>query len=307
MAVAGTVRMAKSDTYIQFPIGLLWRDNKRLDDVTHETKQEALQMAVSHALAHMVDTIEVGDRREREEVKIYCEDAQPNIAWSDDMPDDYVALILAAKRLNVQLGRLKKLKKMPKNRAGQGLVRIRSDLFWDYHKHIESPWREFAVLAAIYSAIGSKSYAAISYERIRCMAMGFSGIKEYEAADIADNRLTIRQTQITVDKLRQRGMFVRVCPQNRSVFYSNRLSEIQLQTQVADKVIQRKLRQGTAAKDKAVQAAIAKQFEQQIMQEAQVTEAALIDNLQATIAKRRSQQGIDVNGPEKRLVPRTPK
>ena len=248
--------MAKEDSYFQFPIHAL-HFGKPLDDVTHDEKCDALQRIVRHSVwtvgTKLMQTAEYAYETAEREAQTQ------GYEWFQVDDENHVTRVLGAKSLKVKLGGPDrwhpKVMVKPKD-FGSRLVRLRCDLLWDYHNNSAAAFRDLAVLSAIYSGIGQKQYAKLSYEQIRCMAMGYNGIAEYEAETRTkkkDNRLTVRQTQYTAHRLHDRGFFVRVCPNKRHIYYSHKLTASELAKAVVKKVATYKAKRvAVAAIDKAV-------------------------------------------------------
>lgn len=241
--------MAKREKYFQFPIHALWF-GKPLDKVEHEEKCEALQsitvLTVRTVGAKLMQTTE-----HSHDIALR-ESEQSGYSWFDVDNDEHVKAVLGAMSVNVKIGNPSRWPKrsLPPKDFGSRLVRLRTDLLWDYHNNPVAPFRDLAVLCAIYAGIGKKAYARLSYEQIRCMALGFNGIKEYEeetGRSREDNRLTIRQTQYTVRSLYDRGLFVRVCPNKRHIYYSHKMSAPDLTQAVVKRVATNKAKRASVA------------------------------------------------------------
>lgn len=253
--------MAKRDHYFQFPIHVLYH-GKPLDKVSQVEKEVALRRimyvtfrAVGGKL--METTKDAHDVAEREAERSDYE------RWFNVDDDEHVEVVLGAMAFGVTVpppgywpkGTLPPPDYWPKGALppkdfGSRLVRLRTDLLWDYLKNPVAPFRDLAVLCAIYAGIGKKAYARLSYEQIRCMALGFNGIKEYEEKTEEgreDNRLTIRQTQYTVRSLYDRGLFVRVCPNKRHIYYSHKMSAPDLTQAVVKRVATNKAKRASVA------------------------------------------------------------
>lgn len=120
-------------------------------------------------------------------------------------------------------------------------VRIRSDIFWDAFED-RLPYRLFAVLSAIYSALGNKPVMWISRSLIRCRTLGYKSEAIFRAEfrnckkrshDQAEP-LTERQLRDALDILEERGFIRRLFykPSQRT-YFTNRLSREELIAEVA--------------------------------------------------------------------------
>lgn len=272
--------MSKQDTYFQFPIHAL-HFGKKLDDVSHEEKSERLHRVANHTIWTLgvtrMQTAEFGQETAEKEA------ARLSYKWFDSDNDDHVAAMLGAMAIGWQVGHADNVSlaknRIPHRAFGERTVRLREDIHREYRVNPNQPWRELAVLSAIYAGIGSKQYARLSYDQIRAMALGYNGIVEYDKHNAdgrkRDNRLTVRQTQYTVGRLHERGLFVRVCPNNRHLYYSHKMTAAELGQAIVKKVVSFKAKRAAAA---AIDQAVAKQIKQQV--------AALADQAVADLRKR---------------------
>ncbi len=109
-------------------------------------------------------------------------------------------------------------------------VRIRHDVFWDTFKNRGLSWREFCVLCAVYSVIGSKSYCRITRLNIRRRALGCKSEPMFDAISpkLAEKPLTASQIRTALESLENRGLFARVQASRRAVFFSHRMTADEL-------------------------------------------------------------------------------
>ncbi|MBV6500077.1 MAG: hypothetical protein CJBNEKGG_02545 [Prosthecobacter sp.] len=110
-------------------------------------------------------------------------------------------------------------------------VRVRQDIWKntfdaETSKH-QLSFKEFAVLCAIYAAIGKKSYAKISHDYIRCLASGHVNFSEFISRDsepCTDSlHLSKRQVRKIIDDLEANRFFSKFTYNRGECFYSNRL------------------------------------------------------------------------------------
>lgn len=117
------------------------------------------------------------------------------------------------------------------------LVRIRNDLFWDCING-SLPYRDFSVLAAVYAAIGSKTFPVrVTRDRIQAGAMGYktkATMTPEALAQRADGATPLSENQIryTLDHLEATTLFTRVQLSPRKVFFSNRMTAEQMREQL---------------------------------------------------------------------------
>lgn len=255
--------MGRAKSYFQFPIHALYT-GKKLADVDHEAKQNLLQRIVTHAVQSVGRAMLAKTDYEYAVDTAVRESERKDYEWYDADDDTHTIALLGGKALGVHFngpGATRGQSVQPR-RFGNRQVRVRADLLWDHHDNAAAQWREFAVLSAIYAGIGSKQFARLSYEQIRSMAMGYNGIQEFEDHNTdkrrRDDRLTVRQVQYTVRHLHERGLFVRVCPNRRHVYFSNRMSESELAKAIVKREAKKKAKRLVAA---ALDKTVAQQIE----------------------------------------------
>jgi hypothetical protein len=227
--------MSKSERYFQFPLWLL----SKSDD------HDGLGGSIIR-----YGTISVGRDILRslnpEQRKASC--AKHKLPASKQETYD-LASHLGEDKLNVTLGNRKAAIKMYQDieqelaeRSAEcgkePLVRLAYDRCFDFYKGNLFSVREFRVLMAIYSCIGSKPYALVRYEAIRLRATGCKSEKVRERAenhlDFIPPMLTLKQVRGTVARLHQLGWFAKVTPDphGRATYYSHRLSGDELREKV---------------------------------------------------------------------------
>ena len=95
--------------------------------------------------------------------------------------------------------------------------------------------REFEVLCAIYSKIGSKGHVRMTYREIIQRACGFANKNDFERLCDQAAVLTESMVRTTVEKLRQKRFFARVLLHNRYSHYSHRMPEDELRTKLFER------------------------------------------------------------------------
>lgn len=109
------------------------------------------------------------------------------------------------------------------------LVRIRNDLFWDCVNG-GLPYRDFAVLTAVYAAIGSKTFPVrVTRDRIQAGALGYktkASMTPEALAQRLDGAMPLTENQIryTLNHLEATTLFTRVQLSPSKVYFSNRMT-----------------------------------------------------------------------------------
>lgn len=115
-------------------------------------------------------------------------------------------------------------------------VAMREDFVWEQIKKSGLSWREFSVLAAVYSFIGKRKCAYITRSVIQHRALGYKTAAmmqaEMPSRKDGDTAMTIRQINYTLDRLHERKLFARVRKDPWHTFYSNRLDDGELETKL---------------------------------------------------------------------------
>jgi hypothetical protein len=122
--------------------------------------------------------------------------------------------------------------------GGSPFVRVKNDFLWDALDG-RMTYREFAVIAAIYSTIGAKSYPVrITRETIQHRMLGYKSkaVMKSELASRTDGAtpLSIWQIGRTVDSIAERHFFTRARKNRRQTFYSLTLRQDQLEAALMD-------------------------------------------------------------------------
>jgi hypothetical protein len=141
-------------------------------------------------------------------------------------------------------------------------VRIEKGLAFEVRDRIGMSYREFAVLCAVYSAIGAKAYPVrIVRETIRCRALGYKSasmmVAEIGKRTDGGKPLSLHQLNYTLDRLHERLFFARARANERQTFYSNRLQQDQLEKALVEgKAYSQGFHQRRLQRDAALIAAI---------------------------------------------------
>ena len=123
--------------------------------------------------------------------------------------------------------------------GADAVVRIKMQWLFDARDHHGLDYREFAVLCAIYSSIGTKQLAMITRNTIIRRALGYrkAAIMQAELGTRSDGAkpLTERQLRDTVSTLHQNNFFARATYGRRITYYSIRLKADALRKAIADR------------------------------------------------------------------------
>ena len=120
------------------------------------------------------------------------------------------------------------------------LVRVRHDLFSEARDGKGVTYREFTVLAAIYSVIGDKKSAPlICQDTIRHRALGYKSpaVQEAELGRRTDGALPLTEWQLrrTLDRLHERKLFARFTYARHLTYYSHRMNDQELRAAIVER------------------------------------------------------------------------
>ncbi len=238
-----------SDTdhhYLQFPVGALYF-GKRIDMVDHEEKHNRIADIMGYCIVDKGTTLRNKKPHEMVLAMAQRQAEKLGIQFNERSTND-LTMLAGAEQLGVQLGNTtwsyyknshSFIIKSASQTDGTQLCRLRKNICFDARDSDGWSWRDVATLAAVYSGIGSRPCARLSYDRIGAMTLGFNGQKDRDAKKCKRHQLTDRQTKWTVDRLRDRGFFVCASPNRRHVFYSHRMNQVQLIEYLAQQAVQR--------------------------------------------------------------------
>ncbi len=113
-------------------------------------------------------------------------------------------------------------------------VRIATQLVFEVRDKKGMTYREFSVLAALYSRIGAKKYPVrVTRDCIQCRALGYKSpvIMATELPNRMDGAkpLSLHQINYTLDALHERKFFARARANKRQTYYSHRMPQEQLE------------------------------------------------------------------------------
>lgn len=233
--------MAKSQKYFQFPLCCLayGKDFKtRLSDIAGYC---------------CVDVGEVISSRVTTEVRLRKAEDAAYMGGDDcidfnEFNDIEVSALVGAAEIAIRFsdiesivdrwGKIEKHKSIFEKEYGRDAeVRMATRFMTETYKNAGLGYREFSVLCAIYSCIGSKRYPVrITRSQIQCRQLGYKSqvIMKKELPKRMDGAqpLTLRQINYTLDALHERGFFSRARANARQTYYSNKLKQEELEEQL---------------------------------------------------------------------------
>jgi hypothetical protein len=251
--------------YFQFPLCAL---------AFGQTETERLDTLISYSFAEAGFTMFARLNREIQKEKA------ESIKSRADTPADYrstdrqhVAVMIGSQEIGVRPGSvLSALNRWQQLRQFRGAVesahgrdveaRIEKGLAFEVRDRTGMSYREFAVLCAVYSAIGAKAYPVrIVRETIRCRALGYKStsmmVAEIGKRTDGSKPLSLHQINYTLDRLHERQFFARARANERQTFYSNRLQQDQLEKALVEgKAYSQDFHQRRLQRDAALMAAI---------------------------------------------------
>jgi hypothetical protein len=218
--------------YFLFQIGCL-RLNKSLDEVTEADRSVVLQRCVNLHLHHAMESIDTDD----DQIIAAADNEIQKHGYISGDDDEYtaeeIAFVYASrvagvkhpeKRLPVNLKALQR--SQAEITTGFSRVAFPRKLFWEAIANWN--FREFAVLCAVWSAIGQASYRRVTFDKIIRGSLGFGTEAEFLKLPKKVEPLSRMQVRYAVEKLEERGFFHR-CPMNRRhTAYTKRLSRREL-------------------------------------------------------------------------------
>lgn len=251
--------------YYQFPIGAL-RFDTPLDEVSPDDARQRMQLISAWCVGRVASQLYIGDEFWR-----IADDAARDHPDCDHKDERIGRLLVASRMLHITLGSLDDpdyYESAQLNDYTRPDARVRTDIFLDFRDSMT--WREFAILSAIYAAIGRDQLRKVSFSWINALSLGYSRPSDA----IKPLFLTRYQMRATVAKLQLRSLFTRASANSRDYFYSNSCDQTQLEQAViaieAKKLVrkvERKQRESTAR----IKAGVLKQLE--AIQQSQVPES----------------------------------
>jgi hypothetical protein len=127
------------------------------------------------------------------------------------------------------------LSRVPYTGAGDAIIRINIDQFFDSRNGDGLNEREFKTLCAVYSAIGGKDMRRITVAEIQRRAAGCVSKALFESWKHRGTVYTPKQLRSTLDELHLRGCFARATYARRLTYYSIRKPAADLRTAIVEK------------------------------------------------------------------------
>ena len=221
--------MAQEDVYFQFPIRAL-NIGKSIDEVTEDEAQERFQLIIAYCLVEYgkVNFSKAGEEHGFEVARWYSESKDCNTSCNPNNRKN-AEVLFAAQRLQVCLNSdsavaKKRHESINQLNGGNMFVRLRRDIFWSVNRG-EMSWREWSILCGIYAMLANRPMVKLSYATLNALALGYNGRDSTPNETFDLLRLTDRQTQTTVDRLRSRGFFSKASPNFRHNWYSMKPQE----------------------------------------------------------------------------------
>jgi len=183
--------------------------------------------------------------------------------------DDHVAALLGSRQIGITFGYMPGVMEewqtlrsfrwdYEKVNERDVEVRIAKDLVFETRDNRGMSYREFSVLAALYSSIGAKKYPVrITRDRIQCRQLGYKSpaIMQVELPKRTDGAkpLSLHQINYTLNALHERRFFARARANERQTFYSHRMTQEQLEEAlIAGKAYSRKFHDQRRQRDAAL-------------------------------------------------------
>lgn len=230
--------MSKTDSYFQFPIGVL-RFDKPIDQVTDEEMKTRLFQIMDYCIIEV--SYEIVRRNNDAAVAAQCERYVSKHSLKVDMGSKHVKIyICGADTLNVPvpfvdgqsgLGSWNSINNLP---GGRKQLRLRADILREAING-EWRWRELATLCAVYAGIGASKMAKLSFDYIATMSLGYSSKAELKLAGHAGSILAMHKTRWTVNALFDRGLFAKASANGRHMWYTNSMNLIGLANALVNK------------------------------------------------------------------------
>ncbi|MCE9518152.1 MAG: hypothetical protein K8R87_01075 [Verrucomicrobia bacterium] len=167
--------------------------------------------------------------------------SEPSRPTCDDTDQDERALVVGFARLNINAtsGTIKCRLEEARNvqtycdSAPYPTVRIRTDLWWKTFtpQNKENPlsFREFAVLCAVYAAIGAKPFVKATHLMLRRYAAGYPSEEAFQKAPkpMRQNSLwlTPKMLRRTLDALETNQFFAKFTFNRGECFYTNKMDK----------------------------------------------------------------------------------
>jgi len=204
-----------SETYFRFPLALL---AYKPDD-----PESTLQTIVSTCVVEVGRKTYAGyDAKELRRLAAE-HDADKYAELAPKSADDHL-IFMGAKTLNVSLGHIDSTRerhdeaqvflRIASAAAQNNRVNIKTELFWSCHSTVTGKdvdrslsWREFRVLSALLSKVGTSKYAKCGWQEIAARACGWCGKKDKA---LATNHAVARRNPLVLSREQIRTTLARL-------------------------------------------------------------------------------------------------
>ena len=216
--------MSKADQFLQFPLCALTSPGE---------PKAVLDAIISYGLTEAGLAVIRKRGIEADQDTICAEDdIDDTMAMAQDIGAELCGITLGSRhRCLEEYDRVAEFLQEWETRHGtDARVRIRRDVCFEVRDGGGMSFREFRILCAIYSLLGTHAYRAITFQMIGARACGCKSARVKEAEIEARRPLlepfSIKQLRGTVAKLHELGWFARVTPDphGRVTYYSHRMS-----------------------------------------------------------------------------------
>jgi hypothetical protein len=245
-SIEGHSIMAQEDVYFQFPIRAL-NMGKKIDKVTEDEADDRFRDILGYCL------VDYGTKNSGKAGREHANKVASDFIQNKGITYTYnpkkrltvplqAAVFFAADRLGVVWSAGTEVNLSSKYDSyrtisdllgGNMQVRLRHDLFWDL-KERKLDWREWSILCGVYAMVANRPMVKLSYATLNALALGYNGRNSIPNETFDLLRLTDRQTQTTVDRLKSRGFFSKASPNFRHNYYSMKSHE-ELENMLAHK------------------------------------------------------------------------
>lgn len=217
--------MSAADKFLQFPLCALTSPGE---------PKSVLNAIISYGLteAGLAVIRKRGIEEDQDTICAEYEGIDDTMAMAQDIGAELCGITLGSRHnCLAQYDRVAAfLHEWEKRHGTDARVRIRQDVCFEVRDGGGMSFREFRILCAIYSLLGTHAYRAIPFRMIGARACGCKSERVKEAEIKARRPLlepfSIKQLRGTVAKLHELGWFARVTPDphGRVTYYSHRMT-----------------------------------------------------------------------------------
>ncbi len=224
--------MSQHDKYLTFPIAFL-QLGEALDDVTKNEAEDRIRKIVPWCIREAtLQNLRHVDGHRQKLWAIAERDAKFHETEGTDLDIAFFAAMDTLGWNGMDFGYAQdvasKLETCVAILAGQKLSRVRRDIVVQTMNG-GMKWRDFGVLASIFAGCfdpAKRKAVRLTLAQIGAMSLGYKSAKCVHANAAEELSLSHKAIGRTVEKLRQKGFFVKASPDNgRTTYYSNSMSE----------------------------------------------------------------------------------